>query len=176
MQRADLPTEFTLKSDAALRVFRACGWIVLACGAMLGLLAIIVAVAPVWGTATSQDSLLLIILAISAPWSLWAGWAMLIYGVRLSPNRLSSGGVRLRRCAPQDVVSVDIRRHDFGRAPRVVPFVVLRNGTAFPLVSLVSPLGSGGAGVGLGVSTQTHEKVVRQLRLALGVGGSGLPG
>ena len=169
-------TLYTLKSASALAVLRVCGWIDVVGGLTLAALEISLVFLALTQrpTITSEDWQGGVIVAVAAPVAIYAGWSMLIYGVRLTPFALTSGGAVLRKCSRADIIALNARRQDFHRLERTVPFVVLRDGTSFPLISLASKVGSNGAGLGLGrVSTQ--PEVVAQLRHDLGVGGSDVP-
>ena len=169
-------TVYSLKSATTLAVLRVCGWVAVVCGLLFAAIGIaLVLVSLTAKTDSAADGWWTgAVVILSAPFACWAGWSMLIYGVRLSPRRLASGGTILRGCSRGDVVAIDVRRRYGGPLARTVPFVVLADGTSFPLISLASKVGSNGSGIGLG-ATSTQPEVVARLRSDLEVDGTDVP-
>lgn len=165
---------FNLKSPRQVRVLRVCGVIDLLCAVPLTVAAPGLWIA-VLVTATGRGGLFqlvkfALICTFSGPLILWAGLAMLLTSVVITPRRLRTGdSLRIVRSCPLDaVVAVDIRQDNFGRAPRAVPFAELRDADAVPLMPLSTLI------TRTGRQLETQRQVVNDLRQALGVGGADL--
>lgn len=165
---------FGFKSPRAINTLRVFGVIDLVCAIPLTIagagswIAVVV-------TASGRGGLFEIvkfalILTVCGPLILWSGLLMLYRRVVLTPTRLTSGGSLrvVRSCSPRDVLAIDIRQDNFGRAPRAVPFAVLRDGSTLPLIPLSTLVARGGR------QLEAQRPVVDDLRQALRVGGSNL--
>ena len=179
-------TVYSLKSATTLAVLRVCGWVAVVCGLLFAAIGIaLVLVSLTAKTDSAADGWWTgAVVILSAPFACWAGWSMLIYGVRLSPRRLASGGTILRGCSRGDVVAIDVRRRYGGPLARTVPFddytrvcaliCSARAGPASSSSRLASKVGSNGSGIGLG-ATSTQPEVVARLRSDLEVDGTDVP-
>jgi hypothetical protein len=165
---------FSLRARRSRRALSICGVIDLVCAVPLtmagvGLWIAVVVVAVGNGGLLQLVKWALICLGFGVLAG-WCGLMMLFMQVVVTSTRLSSGSSLrvVRRCPRDAVVAIDIRQRNFVRAPRAVPFAVLRDATSIPLMPLATLLSR------IGNQLETQRSVVDELRRALGVGGTDL--
>jgi hypothetical protein len=165
---------FSLKSPRRVRVLQVCGVIDLVCAIPITVSAVGLWIAVVVAAAGRGGLFQLVkfalICTIFGPLILWAGLVMVLTGVVITPERLRSGDSLwiVRSCPLHAVVAIDIRQDNFGRAARSVPFAVLRDADAVPLMPLSTVITRAGR------QLETQRQVVSDLRQALGVEGADL--
>jgi len=170
MSRSDTPgtgsRSYTLmnrKRDIALRV---CGGIDLVASFVLLVLGLALVAVGTWQGAA---------ILVAVPIFVWAGTVMTWSRVYLTPDRLSTMTARPHRARREEIASIDVRRIDFGKIPRVLPVVRLKDGRSFKLLPLA-------ASAVVGYSRQSDEEqtrarrrqaaMVEEIRASLGVGGT----
>ena len=160
---------YATKSRTTVTILRVCGAVDIVAGAALLLGGVILPFVPNVGAGGDEAE---VVMLFFGPLAVWSGLLMLWGRVRVSAGWVSSGSLWFRRWPREEVQAVDVRRKDFGRLPRTVPYLVLRDGRNCPLFPLArSATRPTGFRASL-VARESQQQLVDELRLELGVGGS----
>lgn len=170
---------YSLRFRRSQAVLRICGVIdLLGAGLLLLFGAVLLLALPV-DASTGKDANVLTTLAglgtVCFVFGLiftWAGVQMTWGRVYLTPDRITSMNLWIRRASISEVARIDIRRSDWGKLPRLIPFVVLGNGTSFKLMPLSLASANGFKSSQLG----RQLEIVNELRSACGADGDDYQG
>lgn len=137
---------YGLKSDVRVTVLRVCGTIDVVVGLAFTAVAIGLWVAFVMtaaGHRHASDALAgAVICTVVGAIATWLGLAMMFNRVVVNETYLTSGQtLRVRRRVPRDqIIAIDIRQRNFGKAPRAMASAELRDGPGLDLMPLATPL------------------------------------
>lgn len=160
---------YTTKSQKALTILRVCGAVDLVAGTALLLGGVIL---PFVLNAGAGEGEAEVVMLLFGPLAVWSGLSMLWGRVHVSADSVSSGNLWFHRWPRNAVVAVDVRRKDFGRLPRTVPYLVLRDGEYCPLFPLARSASRQTAFRASLAARESQQQLVDELRMELGVGGS----